>query len=486
MIEFRNVSFCYSNSEIGSALKNINLTIYSGKIVLLCGESGCGKTSITRLINGLAPQFYEGNLEGKVLVNGIDVSIQPIYDTAKIVGSVFQNPRTQFFNVDTTSELIFGCENMGWNLQDILKQKEKIVKQFQIQSLMDKSIFALSGGEKQKIACASVSAMEPDIIVLDEPSSSLDFESINDLRKIIAEWKNQGKTVVIAEHRIYYLRGLLDTVIYMRHGEIIRQMTDKEFSELSASQLSELGLRAYDLKNILPHGHIVQDRQNIKIENFTFQYKDSLQSALDIKYAELPKEGIIAVIGHNGAGKSTFAKCLCGLEKKCKGLLSIGNTVMSSKKRLKKCYMVMQDVNYQLFTESVMEELLISMVQEDEDNAGKILKNLDLLQYKDAHPMSISGGQKQRVAIASAIASNREIIIFDEPTSGLDLKHMKKVAILLNSLKEQRKLLFLITHDYELICECCTHILEIEKGKVKNNYEITDTEIKKLRDFFCI
>ena len=178
---------------------------------------------------------------------------------------------------------------------------------------------------------------------------------------------------------------------------------------------------------------------------------------------------MIAIIGNNGAAKSTFGRCLCGIEKA--GILRDGNDSLSYKTRLKKCYMVMQDVNHQLFTESVIDELLISMKSPNEKEAFEILAQLGLSTYAKRHPMSLSGGEKQRVAIATALASDREYIILDEPTSGLDYKHMKEVGLCLKHLKKLGKTVFVITHDVELIYHCCTYVMHIEKGKViKSKY----------------
>ena len=230
MIQIDHVTFSYGEeTEHTGGVRDIELQIKRGEFAVLCGESGCGKTTITRLINGLIPHYYEGKMSGGVWVNGAEVSKQPLYDTAKIVGSVFQNPRSQFFNVDTTSEITFGCENLGQPAETIRARLERTVRDFRLEKLMDRNIFHLSGGEKQKVACAGVSIMEPEVLVLDEPSSNLDAASISDLRKTLAFWKGQGKTIVVSEHRLYYLRGLADRFIYMKGGKITREYTSEEF-----------------------------------------------------------------------------------------------------------------------------------------------------------------------------------------------------------------------------------------------------------------
>ena len=173
---------------------------------------------------------------------------------------------------------------------------------------------------------------------------------------------------------------------------------------------------------------------------------------------------IIGIIGNNGAGKSTFLRCLCGLEKTCIGSVAIDGKMYAGKNLTKSCYMVMQDVNHQLFTDSVITEVMLSMEYPDEKKAEEILASLDLLHYKDKHPMALSGGQKQRVAIASAIAANAILLLFDEPTSGLDYRHMKEVSALLKGLAKERKTIFVATHDPELVAECCDRTIQIIDG----------------------
>lgn len=483
MIKIDHISFSYGEeNENTGGVRDIDLNIEDGQFVVLCGESGCGKTTITRLINGLIPHYYEGQMAGEVWVNGEKVSEQPLYDTAAVVGSVFQNPRSQFFNVDTTSEITFGCENLGQPEKDIRERFAKTVRDFRLEKLMDRNIFHLSGGEKQKIACAGVSIMEPDVLVMDEPSSNLDAASILDLRKILAFWKSQGKTIIVSEHRLYYLRGLADRFIYLAEGQVSRDYSAAEFEQLTEQQRSNMGLRTFALERLLPPVLPQQEKTALALHNFRFAYKNEPET-LHIMDCEIPTNRIVGIIGNNGAGKSTFSRCFCGLENRCGEIVWNGRKYRP-KDRLSTCYMVMQEVNHQLFTESVLDEVLISMEEENQERAEEILNRLDLLAFKDRHPMSLSGGQKQRVAIASAIASKRSILFFDEPTSGLDYKHMKEVANVLRQVRDTGITVYVITHDLELILDCCTDIVHFENGSIIDQFQMDEAGLEKIRNYF--
>lgn len=487
IIELKNVSFAYAGGGADAGLRDVNLTIKPGEVVLLCGPSGCGKTTLTRLINGLVPHYYEGELTGRVLVAGHDVPGQPLYDMARHVGSVFQNPRSQFFNVETTGELAFCCENLGMHPEEIQKRVDATAARLNMQHLMGRSMFALSGGEKQRVACASVCVADPPVVVLDEPSSNLDMAAIDGLRRQIAAWKAQGKTVLVAEHRLHYLRHLADRVLYMNEGRVVREFSAAELAALPRQQLDEMGLRPFALGALnqyrkedmpQPSGH-----RQLRLDRFHFAYK-RCPACLAVDGALFPENAIVALVGHNGAGKSTLARCLCGLEKRCKGVLLRESERLGRRNRLKNTFMVMQDVNHQLFTESVLDEVLLSLPGEDAAEAEKILAGLDLLAVKDRHPMSLSGGQKQRVAIASAVASGRPFILLDEPTSGLDLGHMKQVAALLKDLQSAGKTQLVVTHDPEFILHCCTHVLQMNAGSVSATYPLDAEGQGRLVDWF--
>lgn len=459
MIQIENVSFQYNNSEKG-ALKDVSISVDKGECVLLCGASGCGKTTITRLINGLIPHFYEGEYSGNVSVYGMNVQSEELYNISKKVGSVFQNPRSQFFCMDTTSEVAFGCENMGLVENDINERVKLAVSELEMENLMDRDIFKLSGGEKQRVACGSVTAMQPDVFVLDEPTSNLDKESIERLKNTLLLWKKHGKTIVIAEHRLYWLKEICDRVVYLEHGRIMFDITMQEFLKFSEQKLQNLGLRTMQPhcdESSKRHEYIAK-KSDIVLKNYYFSYGE--KKVLEFGDMQLPKNELIAITGQNGAGKSTFVRCFCGLEKKFNGQTVIEEKQYKPKEMLRKCYLVMQDVNHQLFCESVEDEVLLGASdtgKEIQKRAREIMQKLGIWEFRDKHPMSLSGGQKQRVAIASSVLAEKEILIFDEPTSGLDYCHMVSTAQLFKELRDMGKSIFIITHDRELIERCCNY-----------------------------
>ena len=484
MIEFENVSFLYDGQE-HDGLHDINLKIADGECILFCGRSGCGKTTITRLVNGLIPQFYSGELQGRVLVDGQEISNLPMYQIATKVGSVFQNPRTQFFNVDTDSEIAFGIENEARPPQELASRVEQTTEDLYIQNLRNRNIFELSGGEKQKIAFASVYAMNPQIYLLDEPSSNLDMTSIQELKEHLRLIKSQGKTILIAEHRLYYLMGLADRIVYLEKGEIKGIYTPKEFQRLLENEREYMGLRAVNLRDVFPpKGHSSAPTPVLELRNVILRYKKRI-ILHDINLSASKGE-IIGVVGHNGAGKTTFSRALCGLHKDCDGQFLWEGKPMERKARLKHSYMVMQDVNYELFAESVEAECSFGIRNPEQNLVRETLEELGLIPYQERHPNTLSGGQKQRVAVAVSMICGKDLLIFDEPTSGLDFDSMTQVAGLIRRLSDMGKVIFIVTHDFEFVCRICSRVLHFDEGEMPDDVAVTMDALPKLRELFAV
>ena len=489
MIHIQNVSFTYEQADTPS-LKNINLSVKTGECVLLCGKSGCGKTTLIRLLCGMLPDFYNGVFTGSVSVKGIDPVTAPMYEIAKTVGTVFQNPRTQFYTVNTTSEIAFGCENFGMEPKLIRDRVYETADALHINSLLDRNIFQLSGGEKQKIAFASIYAVNPDIYVLDEPSSNLDNHAINELRSMLQFLKAHGKTIVIAEHRIRYLKELADRAVYMKEGQIEKEYTMQELDSMSIAERMETGIRPVSLGGF---SSIVKEQSessgdiggnaSIQMKDVCFSYTKYTETpSLFIPEACFPAGTVIAVTGNNGAGKSTLVSVVGGLLKNKKGTVKLNGNIQSAKERLFVSYMVMQEVNHQLFTDSVKEEIVLGVKNPDEGALNAVLTKMDIERLKDRHPMTLSGGQKQRVAIAAAVFCKKKILIFDEPTSGLDFFHMMQTAELIKTLKADDTYIFVITHDYELIAAACDIAVEVKNGRIESQYVLNTKGIQQLQN----
>lgn len=518
MIELRHVSFQYGaecEAECEAALASahdhaneselidINLSINTGELLVLTGPSGCGKTTLLRLINGLVPRFYHGRIQGQILLDGHSLEHKELYDLAQVVGTVFQNPKSQFYNVDTTSELAFACENQGMPAEDIYQRIDATVADLHLEDLMDRDIFQLSDGEKQKIACASLEVAGLKIMLLDEPSANLDFDATLMLKKLILHWKQQGRTIVVAEHRIAYLWDVMDRLLVMKQGRIARIMTAAsgaltshaasaaQKDELSDVDLQAMGLRTRTLESPLQIKlpSVIEGDQIISIKNVSFSYSSdtaytthhtpsaAASHSLTIPSLAIAQNQITAIVGNNGAGKTTFLNCLCGLEKRCKGSFECEGHALSARARKALCFMVMQNTANQLFTERVLDEVLISLTKGNvglptgagsnklatnkQDAAMQILRALDLATLANRHPQSLSGGQKQRLAIACALAAGRKILLLDEPTSGLDYAHMQELAQLLSKLQAMCTTIVIVTHDSELIHACCTRLIRI-------------------------
>ena len=461
MIKLENVNVNIKGDRI---LSDINLSVKKGEFVLLCGESGCGKTTTTKLINGLIPHFVnDTEVSGSVSVADLDISKTPMYKIAEIVGSVFQNPKTQFFNTDSCAEIAFGLENIGAPPEFIRKRVSETLSELNIEKLANRSVFSMSGGEKQLLAFASVYAMDPQVYVLDEPSANLDQSATEKLRAVLKAIKNSGRTVLIAEHRISYLSGLADRIIYMKSGHIDKEFTPGQFARLSDIDRKAMGLRSIRQEKIsIPK--LSSSQANCVLEVNGLSFKRKKKSVLANISLSADVGDVIGIIGENGNGKSTFCNCLCGLLKCSDGEVIYNGKKLSRKARTKQFGMVMQDVNRQLFSDSVKNECLLANPNATDEEISTLLKSFDLSDYEDRHPLTLSGGQRQRLAICQAVMGGKKILIFDEPTCGLDYRHMCRVTELMKQLSDKGYILFVVTHDYEFLNRACNRYIRIEKA----------------------
>lgn len=459
MIEIRELSFKYKRGA-NYSLKGINLNIKKGECILLCGRSGCGKSTLLKLMNGIIPEFYDGDISGSVMVNGMNTFTTPIYKLSKNVGLVFQNPKTQFYTTNTTDEIAFGLENYGIEREVINKRIEEVEKELHLENLMNKNIFNLSGGEKQKIAIASIYALNPEIFTLDEPSSSLDIKSMKELSLAIKKLKSLGKTIIIAEHRLWYLKDIVDRAIYLEDGKIIREYSMDEIENLSEDERMRTGLRHSDYKAIERFDNYETSNKGTLLELKNLIFKRNTKIILSIEDLKFCYGNIIGIVGENGIGKSTLAKIICGLYKENKGKILKDDENLNIKSRLNESLLIMQEVNYQLFTDSVKDEIVLTSNIKDDYVLDTWLKDMELKNISDRNPHTLSGGQKQRVIILSALLSDKKILFFDEPTSGLDYRNMKIVAKNIKKVKEEDKLILIISHDVEFLESVCDKVID--------------------------
>lgn len=456
MLTLENLSLFYEQDK--KVLDDINLIVADGECVLLTGESGSGKSSIINSINGLAFEYENAKFSGNIKVDNKDLKGMELYEISLMISSVFQNPKTHFFNVDTTLELLFYLENIGLSKQEMENRMEDMLKLFPIRHLLGRSIFDLSGGEKQILCVAACYISGCKIIVLDEPSSNLDDKYIDILKEMLHILKNKGITLIIAEHRIYYLTDLADRIILVRKGELFKELTKDEL----LNSEKQLGLRSAIKTVLKAQNKSVGNDLNIK--KLEYNFKDG--SGLKIDDISFGLGNIYGITGKNGCGKSTFLRVMTGLDDKGKSEITFNGKILNKKDRLKNSSLVMQDVNHQLFTDSVEEEIKLGVKDLSQDRLDKVLFGLELTELKDRHPMSLSGGQKQRVAIASVLCKNSRFIFFDEPTSGMDYKNMIRISKLIKEMSTKDNIIFIVSHDNEFLNETADSILCLEEFKI--------------------
>lgn len=478
MITFENFSFRYEErSEF--TLKDINLTVRTGELILLTGRSGCGKTTLIRSLNGLIPHFYPGEIKGNISLDGQSLLELKPSELAGKVGTVFQDPRSQFFMTDTTRELAFGCENMGFSREKTIDRITKSVTDLKLSDYLNRSIFDLSSGEKQQIAIGSVYALLPKVYIFDEPSANLDYDATKRLAEIMKRLKQEGYTVLVVEHRFYYLRELIDWAFLIQDGKIAQEFTREQFCTLPDERRIPYGLRTVwperDAKEYRAKSNAHASGNVLEVKSLSFAYKKEPDILRNISF-EAHEGDVIGILGHNGAGKTTLLSIMTGLLKEKSGAICYNGKKLSPRQRRHLSYLVMQDTDYQLFASSVEEELLLGIKDDCTEKVTETLDALELGAYRECHPASLSGGQKQRVAIGAAIVKDSPVIFFDEPTSGLDYDSMVRVSRLIGQLASAGIIIFVVSHDFEFITRTCSEVLQLDgQDSIKN--EILTPEI---------
>lgn len=457
MVSMENLNLFYPNGH--QVLYDINIQIESGECVLFCGESGSGKTSLLNTINGISTNYENCRYDGKVELDGENIKELELFQISQLISSVFQNPKTHFFNIDTTIELLFYLENLGYPRKEMKIRLDKLLELFPIKHLLDRNIFNLSGGEKQILTIAACYIAGNKIIVLDEPSSNLDKEYVEILSKMLEKLKDKGVTILIAEHRLYYLMDIVDRIFYMENGIIEREYSRKEFLNETRERLKSKGLRSLNREKLEVDSF--SKNGSFYIEELSYNFNKS-NRVLKVSDIYLKEGNIYGIIGRNGIGKSTFIKSMIGVNRSSREMIYLKKKKLKKRDRLKLSNLVMQDVNHQLFTDSVAEEIILNLDNFNKELYKKVLEKLNLWDIKDRHPMSLSGGQKQRVAIASVIMSNDKVIYMDEPTSGMDYRNMIEISNLIKSLSYNNKIILIASHDTEFLNRTVDNIINLE------------------------
>ncbi len=459
MICLDNVSYSYAFCDRPS-VKNVSLEIEPGELVLVTGASGCGKSTLVRLVNGLCPHFFKGTLTGNVSVCGKKTEEGSIQEIAAEVGTVFQDPELQFFALQVGDELAFAHEWQNKSREEITAIVESSAAAVGLSDFLDASIHDLSEGQKQKLAIASILSQQPKALVFDEPTANLDPESTLELAEQLKTLKQQGLSILVADHRLYWLEGVVDRVVVMSEGEIV---AEGDFSLLAdASFRHDYGLRkdrVSDCRALLPTPGVSGD---LEVSGLSFCYNKSKwqgegaakQVFSDVSFAL--NSGITAIIGGNGEGKTTLARLLTGLLKMQEGSIRLHGKSLSAKEILDRASIVLQNTDHQLHMSSVYQELAMAMTggktnNVDEEKLHAMLKEINLSHLTERHPQSLSGGEKQRLVVACGLAKEPEILILDEPTSGLDGGNMRRIADLIGKAAAKGCLVLLITHDLEIL-----------------------------------
>ena len=510
MIKIENLSFSYGKSP-GPALRDVSLEIGDGEFVVLAGPSGGGKSSLCRALNGLIPHFYGGTITGRVTVDGVETIKSSTRELAERVGFVFQDPENQLVSLDVEREVAFGLENLALPRDLIAKRLEEALDALGIAGLRRRQLNELSGGEKQKVAIASVLALHPAVLILDEPTSELDPKGAEDVLSVITRLNDElGLTIILVEHRLDRVLQYADRLIVMEAGQIavdgpVREVMTRDYQKLADTGIgippvirlfqelrtpedtgdvpltvkegrAQLGkLIRKDRKPPPPsHEESTKTMPVIKVEHLSHSYPTG-QTALRNVSLTIGGGEFVAVMGRNASGKTTLVKHLNRLLEPTEGTVRVmgRDTRQATTAELaREVGFVFQNPNDHLFADTVAEEIAFTLKQLGYDapeiarRTDEVLTQFRLTEYRGHYPRNLSGGEKQRVALASVLAAQPRILVLDEPTRGLEYHLKSELMQFLSEYRRQGNTVILVTHDVEIAAEYAARVVILSEGKV--------------------
>lgn len=444
MIRLENVTCTYPGAP-EPTLRGVDLRVAPGRCVLLRGGSGGGKSTLVRLACGVIPHLLPARVTGRVLAAGADVGAQALHETGRTLASVFQDCRSQFFMTHVAEELVFAADNYGRPRERTAARLARFAALMDVTGLMERSVFRLSSGERQRVAIAAAAVQGPEALVLDEPSANLDAAGMRRLAELLAALKAEGRALLVADHRTTYLDAVADEVLFLEGGHLTP--TAPPTVPAPALPLPEPASRAPLLElrgvGVARGGRVV------------------------LRAADLTLCGgeVLAVCGGNGAGKTSLLRTLCGLERPAGGRILLRGGPGRAGALRRACALVMQDPDYQLFAPSVREELALGHRSgADAAALDATARGMGLAALLERHPGSLSMGEKQRTLIAAALAAGRAVLLLDEPTSGMDPGRMDQLARALGDWAAAGRAAVVATHDEAFIQAAATRRMTLHHG----------------------
>lgn len=475
VVDIQELSFTYSESAV-PALEGINLQVYPGQFITITGPSGCGKSTLTLCMAGFIPHAYAGRIEGAIYIQGRNTREYPAGGLSGIVGLVQQDPEAQLCTLTVKDEVGFGPENLYIPPEEIRERVHFALQAVGAIDLKDRQVYTLSGGEKQRVAIASVLAMTPSLLILDEPTANLDPSCTREVLETLKRLKEQQEiSIIVIEHRLEKLVSISDRLLFMQRGKIVKESTPEYFyhmycpdGEHSATdnRLSEEGS--------LSIGEQAQQLPVLSVKDLTAGYegRDVLSG---ISFSAYPGE-TIAVMGDNGSGKTTLLLALLGIINAREGAVYLqGKDITRQKVSRRAQYMgiTFQNPNHQIFEDTVFKEAMLAAMflsrnnpQEIEHQVDQLLVEFGLKQYRNNNPFTLSMGEKKRLTLVSVLAYAPRILILDEPLVGQD---SDRVDLLITALQEHRAqggITLMVCHEPDMVASCCQRVLFLSKGKL--------------------